>query len=514
MSGSQQKRKISEVSEGKLYKIAIDITQTKNKSYIDIPLVLPQELPSKNEDESAWYGFDSKKFYPVAVYSNEGQKVGPSVVKDIRVFLTIEYFDESDQLIESTFTGNVASTTNNCYWFTALRGYSVGTYRLTFKSYKHGDIVEPYVVSIACVANPEIKAPVMSLTSYAFKTKTDPSNTKSVSTSKSGVTKTVLTGKASSSSSHPAVSSYATTGSGSTPLAIKAKIQGAVTASAALRASALLATPRSEGTAVSRIVKNEYADEEEDDEDETGKNVTNGLVLAFPSQDIIDLAVQRVDRPNIETLQLQGSVLKLSLSPYLVAALLDDKTNVSAILSASAKIPKNVKIQRNKELLEVTEKYNSPSVHDILFKLEKETKTTILGGAEIFRTLRVAFESYFEKTVLYEVEKEYDIYGKKIEYLRAQKRCLSTGFGAIFLLRFLVFLAVGIDAAEQAVGESIQSNTNDTDDTANADTHTHSSANRRRALTYKHVTGAGSKLQEIVQYILKDLEKSSHFLFQ
>jgi len=522
MSTSQQKRKISEVEQGKLYKIAIDISQTKNKNYIEVPLVIPQEETPKNAEVS-WFGFDTKKFYPIALYTADGRKASTNTVKDIRLFITIDYFSEfdHDEPSQSSFTGNVASSTNSCFWFTALRGYWPGTYRLTIKSYKHDTVVEPFVVSISCVANSDVKAPIMSLTSYAFNKQTSSRGTSSSSNVKT-TTSTSSTSNNNKSSIGGLASTTTTLNPSATPLAIKAKIQGAVSASAALRASAQLATPRSEGTAVSRVVKNDYT-EDEDDEEESGKNGTNGQVLTFPSQEIIDMAVQRIERPNIASLQLHGSVLKLSLPPALVTALLDDKSNVSLLLSASVKMTKNEKMNRNQELLEVIEKYNSPSVHDILFKLEKETKSTIGGGTEIFRTLRLAFESYLEKTVLYEVEKESEIYGRKIEQLKLQKRCLSTGFGAIFLLRFLVFLAVGIDAAELEMSAAENENTQqieneeedkDKDKTNAADGHAQSSMSRRRTLTYKHVTGAGAKMQEVVQYILKDLEKCAHFLFQ
>lgn len=500
MSSSNQKRKASEVDEEKMFFIRIDTTQTKNKNYVEFPLALPQEVAPKGSEE-LWYGYDDKKFYPVALYDASGKKASQNTYKDIRLQISIDVYDESDDKtpVYSASTAAVAATTNNCFWFTTIKAYSAGLFRLTVHSPKHSHLVAPLVLSIPCVANSEIKEPVMSLTSYAFKSdKKSSGGTSSSSSAKVSQAATAAVEKTSSSSS----TSSKPAAVAATPVALSAKLQGALSASAARKASVSLATPRSDGTAVSRIVRVDEADEDDDDED--------GQVLPYPSQDVIDIPVKRVERPGITELQLHGSVLKLTLPPSLAAALLDDKSRVSALLSSTSKqVSKEEIAQRNKSILELTEKYSSPSVHDVLYKIEKETKTTILGGADVFRTLRLAFEAYFEKTVLYEVEKEAGLYGRKIEGLKAQKRCLSTGFGAIFLLRFLVFLAVGIDAAtssEPTADEGAQEDA--------TDAHTQSSMSRRRTLTYKQVTGAASKLQEVVQYIVKDLDKSSHFLFQ
>jgi hypothetical protein len=206
---------------------------------------------------------------------------------------------------------------------------------------------------------------------------------------------------------------------------------------------------------------------------------------------------------------------------------MDDRLRVSSLYTLSthphltlAQINEN-----NRHVLFPAESYNSPSVHEILYRIQRECKTTILDSDEVFRLLRNSFELYFERSVLYSIERAPEIWGNKLAHLRSQKMTVSSGFGAIYLLRLIVFLAVGTDNIANTSEVETSESLTDKDLIGIAEAEQSSlaggvsqmsqiSQSRRRNLNARQLAGAANKLLDVIQYIIRDLEKNSHFLFQ
>lgn len=264
---------------------------------------------------------------------------------------------------------------------------------------------------------------------------------------------------------------------------------------------------------------------------ENGRNlsVSERLVLnPFPAPDVIaDGAYKKIVRPGVSELKLDGLVIKLTIPPALVVALLDDKSRVSMYQTEAthSHIPSPHRRAFNEELAKQTLRYSQPTVHEILFKVQKDTKT-IVDGVETFRLLRHAFEYYFDRCVLYAVERTDEVYGDILKQLRQSKKSCSGSFGAIFLLRFIVFLASGLESVldhseELSDQETMQGDVDGVTATiggnsgiSSASQITQISQSRRRLQNSRHIVGSATKLQEVAVLLLKELEFGSHFIFQ
>ena len=155
-------------------------------------------------------------------------------------------------------------------------------------------------------------------------------------------------------------------------------------------------------------------------------------------------------RPLLNERQLHGSVLKVTLPQSLVIALADDRARIS-LLYTSKTHPHLTPVEimtHNLPILHTIEKYNIPSIHDILYRIQKESKTVIVNSEDVFRYLRSAFEVYCINNILYSTEKSDEVYNNKIRYIYDNKKMLCECFGGIYLLRFIVFLVVGLDTSD------------------------------------------------------------------
>ena len=172
-------------------------------------------------------------------------------------------------------------------------------------------------------------------------------------------------------------------------------------------------------------------------------------VLPYPTQDIVRSVDKRLVRPLLSERQLHGSVLKVTLPQSLVIALADDRARIS-LLHTSKTHPHLTSVEimtHNLPLLHTIEKYNIPSIHDILYRIQKESKTVIVNSEDVFRYLRSAFEVYCIHNILYSTEKCDEVYNNKLRYIYDNKKMLCECFGGIYLLRFIVFLVVGLDTS-------------------------------------------------------------------
>lgn len=248
----------------------------------------------------------------------------------------------------------------------------------------------------------------------------------------------------------------------------------------------------------------------------------------FPASDVLaDGADKKIVRPGVSELKLDGSVIKLTISPALVVALLDDKSRVSMYQTEEThrQIPQQQRKAYNEDLSKQVLRYSQPSVHEILFKVQKDTKT-IVDGVETFRLLRHAFEYYFDRCVLYAVERSDEVYGEILKQLRQNKKSYSGSFGAIFLLRFIIFLAASLEsvldrceqlsAQDPTLGDvdGLNATIGGDNSSCSESQFTQIRQSRRRHQNSRQFVGSATKLQDVSVHILKELEFGSHFIFQ
>ena len=201
----------------------------------------------------------------------------------------------------------------------------------------------------------------------------------------------------------------------------------------------------------------------------------------------------------------------------------DDEHDTSSSVLLSREETYELIFQHNKSILDVYNQYNEPSVNDILCRIQNTLKKNLINDtrlSDMFKLIRYSFDTYLESVLLYSIEREEYIYGAKLKEIRELKKTsYACHFGAVYLLRLLLFLSVGLETT--VVTSTSTSSTSDNHHLTESESHgnnytsaNNSSSNTRRdQLIVKQLLLSAHKLQATIQFILKDLEQSSHFLF-
>ena len=469
----------------------------KKGSYIPIPSNLEVLWPGSG-NEHLWYSYDGKKYYPIGVFNESDKK--QVVSKDVKLQLSIELLrnDYDDKLLpEPAHTVQISAGVGGklnlhthlwislfipnytlsigVYWFQAIKPHLPGLFRIRIASPKHPDITELVTDIVVNDPNPRIaphiSAPIFeedvvieppvkrargslpmtttppSLSSFAFATPSASSASSTSQPKKTATASAAALPPMSVSRSHKAKPASST----ATPVTTTPAVP-----SVPLKKADSTKPPTKTPTNTYFLYDETQQTTLAADEDIT----TLIPVLQYPTQDIVRSVDKRLVRPLLKECQLHGSVLKVTLPQSLVIALADDRARINLLYTS--KTPPHLTpveiMTHNLPLLHTIEKYNIPSIHDILYRIQKESKTVIVNSEDVFRYLRSAFEVYFIHNILYSTEKSDEVYNNKIRYIYDNKKMLCECFGGIYLLRFIVFLVVGLDTSDNNTRGKIYTN--------------------------------------------------------
>ena len=260
--------------------------------------------------------------------------------------------------------------------------------------------------------------------------------------------------------------------------------------------------------------EDDFADLETEEVYDIKRKQTVGALLPYPEKTPLKKK-SRLERgtPMMgDGIDIIGPGLELKLPPALVIALLDDRNNVAVA---------------KKDM--VADFKSDPTVNDLLFRCQRKFENAISDNELYINQIRCGFEYSFENCVLYSSEKKR--FRKVIEKCRSNKILFGDIFGAIYLLRFIVILALNADLGNDhdtttsTIDDAILASTDEMNDSTAAKSSSSSSStsstsiinqhssSRRAASMTKKMKEAFFKTQAVVSSIVKELDDDAHYLF-
>lgn len=149
-------------------------------------------------------------------------------------------------------------------------------------------------------------------------------------------------------------------------------------------------------------------------------------IFNFPNE---PLGSDALNRP-MDSMDLSGQLFQFTIPSNLVLALLDDQARVD-IYSTETSTTKYTSIR------------NQPSVHEILLRVQESiAKIGKRCDDYVFDHLQSCFELEFENSLLYKEETLW--IQKELQQCKEEKIPFLSAYGAVYLLRFVVFLIVNV----------------------------------------------------------------------
>lgn len=454
MPSKGEKRKLSEIGDGKLRLGVIDELVKKTKSYVHPPTSLTV-TPAPVTDSPGWISFSAKAEYiPIGLINESTNKVitDPSITVEIKIV-------GKDMPVKAKPYSAVASHMKGVYWFKTFKGHVPGNITLTFTSSEPS--IEPLSYDITVVGK---QAKVMTPKDEKTAKKKEKESVKKRQKKEE---------KGEGKGADPLVEE-------SDPQSQLAESEENISTSSVSSVEAVKKPPS----------KSKPKPKEEEIKPKVLKPATlppNFDAKSFfnsfkdpPTYETLDQKT-RFERPvglkpstegtagKDDSLLLQGTYLEVRLPCSLVRALLDDReVNASQLVeykkqlvelkanqgssSSSAGGSKRSKSKSGKDsvggVVELPVILKKPSTHELLQKLESRCnekftkKWSIEDTTREVERLRLMFEFFFVDQVLYSAEKEVML--SELQALQDKKICFSEEFGAFFLLRFIVLLVVGM----------------------------------------------------------------------
>ena len=219
---------------------------------------------------------------------------------------------------------------------------------------------------------------------------------------------------------------------------------------------------------------------------------TTDIVLPFPRHLPIVPKHRLCRGPNgNKDTSTGGSILSISLSSSLVAAVLDDQTRVKT----DALRYKEYKVL--KDFRDESEVYfNRPSVNELFLKVSNRM-SHVEEAEGIVETLRYLFEFSFEGSIVYSEEKE--LLKEKIASIKHESGKFGDHFGPYYFLRFLIFYATCADSYQDGDDDEKEANS--------------SSSQRRSAVSDRVNKSTFAKSQEVIDLAIRDLDECAGAYF-
>lgn len=218
--------------------------------------------------------------------------------------------------------------------------------------------------------------------------------------------------------------------------------------------------------------------------------------LPFPPLNFLP-ASARIQRPISDLITIKGPQLTVTFPPSVSLAFRDDRLRVHTLQMQYPEVTNaSLDQQTATQLQYITNNEAFPSVNELLYRLENKV-VHVADSSSIIQSMREAFEYYFASNLLYNFE--YLVMEDKLLDLESRKVKYGDSFGAPFLLRLIVLIVVGVDTLEVPTSSSGSPRS--------------SSGLRRNAVLEKQTKATYSRLQDILDILLADLEEYAHLLF-
>ena len=458
------------VDAGSMYIGVVDMKLGKHKNYTgaDLPRTMTVTIPSSkkkkgagDDDPSALFmSFSDKEYHPIGILNSTNDDLLSD--SSIKMKMTIEIEQESGIVARHEITSPLAE---KAYWFRPILFHVTGKFTYTFSlqllKNDHRYDIEPFEWKGVCLApdgNAKGYKDRQEVTVAAAADDDDDNNDDDIEE----------------------------------PISKKQKVDKKSSKKAKAK------------HAEDDEYEDDFADLETDEVYDSKRKQTVGSLLPYPEKTPLKKK-SRLERglPMMgDGIDIRGPGLELKLPPSLVVALLDDRNNATVANKDSA----------------VDFKGDDPTVNDLLFRCQRKFENAISDNELYINQIRCGFEYSFESCVLYSSEKKR--FKKVIEKCRTNKTLFGDVFGAIYLLRFIVILALNADLSNDhdtnggTIDDAILASTIDSNDLSSSSSiiNQHSSKRRAASMT-KKMKEAFFKTQAVVSSIVKELDDDAHYLF-
>lgn len=438
----------------------VDEQVAKNKLYLPFPTSLQVTTPSNSEN--FLYSFSKiKEFYPIGLFDHNGILVHlPRVV--LHFHAEYEGEDENCKILNNSFD-TILNQMKGIYWFKALKAHIVGVIHISITPVVEDESIqiEPLLFDIEVKdgersrgqrRNVIFQSSIVEEGKEPMLSKTNPQNITSSSSKKSSTVKSeVIPNK---------------------DVLISEKIS----------------------TLTSKTIPEQEIDD------------FKFKTLPFPKFNILS-SKYRLDAKydNLQPLTLNGPQMTIQLKLPLTRVLYDDRLRIQELKIMYPQLVDIGNQYPSIQLKYVTTNETSPSVSQLLFRLENRLKSSsITDYEEVIQSLQLLFEYYFMDKILYPFEANAMLY--RIQKYQMKKIKFAEKFGAIFLLRFIVFLVLNIGKKDNIVMDSIESSS----ERKKSKFETSSSVNN---ITSRQLRVHYERFQRILQLLIDDLNEDSHLLF-
>ncbi len=205
-------------------------------------------------------------------------------------------------------------------------------------------------------------------------------------------------------------------------------------------------------------------------------------VLPYPKNSFLSAKgrLQRMKKSHT----IIGPVMQATLPASLVVALLDDKDSYRAYVDSKCGVFSAQNLKQD------------PTVNELFQRTQVRLHKVILDVESLIDTLRTSFEYAFDRSVLYEYEKQ--CFQGVLNDLKKQEICCADIFGGKYLLRFLISMLSLSNVIEGGEEEEVGAK---------------GSLQRRNAVHSKISKTKFQPLERVIHEIIKELDEHSHYIF-